>query len=469
MRILHRHYPLAQRFVSRLRQLVVRPSTAGQSKHQSPSRKNRAKAGRDGLTKRLADAVQSNYRFAADAGGRLRVYESGAYKASGEQLIQRQVKKLLGAWNKDSDWSSYLTREVVEYIRVDAPQLWERPPTDVVNVKNGLLELETNDLKPHDPEHLSPIQIPVEYDPKATCPDWEQFVRQTFPRGRAQELAWEIAGTLLVPDTSIQKAILLVGEGGNGKSAYLSGLTALVGHNNVSTVSLHYLTSNRFAAAQLVGKLANICPDLPTKRLEDTEIFKAISGGDFIQAEQKYRPGFSFRPFARLIFSANALPQSKDCSQAYFDRWIIIPFEQTFRGKRNEVPRQVLDARLADPKELSGVLNKAIAALRCVRESGRFTESQSTRRALREFREVTDHVAVWLDAVVTSAPGCNLLVRELRAAYNKVAERERRPVMTDSQFGKALKRLRPEIKKARRGPKEEREWVYLDITIATEP
>ena len=68
-----------------------------------------------------------------------------------------------------------------------------------------------------------------------------------------------------------------------------------VGADNVSNETLQRLVSNRFAAASLVGKLANICTDLPTKRLEDTHLFKGITGGDPIQAERKYQPPFSYK------------------------------------------------------------------------------------------------------------------------------------------------------------------------------
>ena len=110
-------------------------------------------------------------------------------------------------------------REVTEYIRVDAPKLWTRPPPNLINLKDCILDVRIRKRYKHTPKFLSPIQIPVEYDPEAACPEWEKFIKQIFPKD-AQDLPWEIAGNLLVPDTSSQKAILLVGEGGNGKSTY---------------------------------------------------------------------------------------------------------------------------------------------------------------------------------------------------------------------------------------------------------
>jgi phage/plasmid-associated DNA primase len=65
------------------------------------------------------------------------------------------VKHLLEAWGKADKWTSHKASEVTEYIRVDTPELWERPPTDEVNVANGILGVRTGELRPHDPSYLS--------------------------------------------------------------------------------------------------------------------------------------------------------------------------------------------------------------------------------------------------------------------------------------------------------------------------
>ena len=147
-------------------------------------------------------------------------------------------------------------------------------------------------------------------------------------------LAWEILGDLLTPDRSVQKAICLLGEGGNGKSVFLDLATHFVGAENVCHLSLQRLEADRFSAARLYGKLANICTDLPGERLSSSAMFKAITGCDRITAEVKYRDSFEFTPFARLLFSANRLPASSDASQAFFDRWLIVPFANRFRQTR---------------------------------------------------------------------------------------------------------------------------------------
>jgi P4 family phage/plasmid primase-like protien len=336
---------------------------------------------------------------------------------------------------------------VAEYIRADAPELWERPPVDEVNVSNGILDLHSGKLRPHDPSYLSPVQIPTSYDPSAECPAWDKFVSEVFPED-AVELAFELAADLITPSRSAQKAILFLGEGSNGKSTYLRALTALVGSTNTAGVSLHKLESDRFATARLLGKLANICPDLPSTHLTETSVFKAITGGDDLHAEYKYRESFEFAPYCRLVFSANHVPRSGDASHAFFRRWLVVPFDRTFEPAE-QVPREELDARLSEPGELSGVLNRALAVLPRIRRDG-FTESESMRDAWEEFKAMTDPVAVWLENNTVSEANAWVPKSALIAAYNKSAEESGRAGLTAQAFGRAMKRARPEVGEAQR-------------------
>ena len=358
-------------------------------------------------------------------------------------------QRLLDNWGMSKNWKTRLGEEVIEYIRIASHQLWPCPSTDTVNVRNGLLNIVSGELGPHSPHHLSPIQLPVRFDPAANPTAWERFAEQTFPKD-GPELAFEIPGWLMVPFTDIQKAVLLTGEGGNGKSVYLGAVMAFLGRRNCTNLSLHRLESDRFAATRLLGKLANICPDLPSEHLAGTSVFKAITGGDPITAEYKFRDSFDFRPFSRLIFSANNMPRSSDSSEGFFRRWHVVPFEQKFEpDKPGYVPREALDAQLSAPHELAGVLNRAISAYHRIRTCG-LTESESMRRSREELRAVTDPLAVWLDRFTIDVASAFVPMKRLIAEYNQDCERAGRPPMNQTAFGRALRKLKPKIEEAQR-------------------
>jgi putative DNA primase/helicase len=278
------------------------------------------------LVRDLAGAITTKDYFARNRSGLLYVYRDGVYRPDGEMFVRQRIKHLLLEYDCSELWSRALTREIIEFITIDVPELPERPSTLLINLENGLLKVGTCDLFPHSPEFLSTIRIPIVFDRHATCPEIDKFIAEVFP-GDATALLWEILGDLLTPERSVQKAICLLGEGGNGKSTFLELATNFIGPENGCHLSLQRFESDRFSSARLDGKLANICPDLPSEHLSSSAMFKAITGCDRITAEIKYRDSFEFTPFARLLFSANRLPCSDDNSQAFFDRWLIVPFQ----------------------------------------------------------------------------------------------------------------------------------------------
>jgi putative DNA primase/helicase len=268
----------------------------------------------------------------------------------------------------------------------------------------------------------------------------------------------------MLPNTSIQKAVLLSGEGANGKSVFLNLLVTFLGRSNASAVSLHRLESNRFSVARLIGKLANICPDLPSEHLAGTSVFKAITGGDSLQAEYKHRDSFDFIPFARLVFSANHLPRSQDSSHAFFRRWLVVPFLRTFEP-HEQIPRRILDARLLAARELSGLLNRALDALPRLNDQRGFSEPASVRDAWRDFHATTDPLAVWLDQYTIDDPNGYVPMDTLRASYNAHAARRGQPGMNKTAFGRALRRLRPEVKDKQRTVGGQPKWCYAGISL----
>jgi len=414
----------------------------------------------------LADDIIGRNHFAQDGGGKLYRYVDGTYKRKAEGYVKAEVKRLcvdLGAADK---WGSRLASEVVEFIRVDARELWECPRLDVLNVKNGLLRIADRKLLPHSPDHLSSIQLPVVHDREATCPKTEAFVDQVFPKD-ARALAWEVPAWLSRPDTSIQKAILLTGEGANGKSTWLNLVNHFLGKGNTAGVSLHKLESDKFAAARLIGKLANICPDLPSEHLAGTSTFKAITGNDVLTAEYKFKDSFDFTPFARLVFSANHPPQSSDASHAFFRRWLVIPFDRTFT-ESEQIPRDILDEMLTAPGELSGMLNKCLDATDRLTNERAFSEPESVKQAWLDFHATTDPLSVWLDKFTVDDPDAVVATQSLRASYNSHAARDGRPAYPAKTFTTTILRLRPTVEVKQRTSAGRRQLCYVGLGLTHE-
>lgn len=335
----------------------------------------------------LARLLTAETPVATGADGSLFVYKDGYYQRDAERPLSARIK-----WVLHEDWAERKEHETFAYLR-SSPRLALTPPASRINLRNGVLDLDTGRLGPHSPDELSPVQLPVAYDEKAKAPNIAKFVAEVLPDPEDQSLFYEIVGYTLVPDNSLQKAFMFIGSGANGKSTALSLIEALLGEHNISHVSLQQLTDDRFAAARLDGKLANIFADLDHRALASSSKFKAITGGDTIPAERKFREPFDLRPYARLLFSANEAPPSPDSSVALRRRWIVLPFGERFSAERAD---PALSEKLTTPDELSGFLNLALRGLRELRERGRFRDTEASKAAAEKYHEDTDSVAGFL-------------------------------------------------------------------------
>jgi putative DNA primase/helicase len=167
------------------------------------------------------------------------------------------------------------------------------------------------------------------------------------------------------------------------------------------------------------------------------------------------------------VFSANHPPRSEDASHAFFRRWLVVPFDCTIDPTK-AIPRPKLDAMLAVPSELSGVLNKAVDALVRIEQRG-LMESESMRSAWNEFRATTDPVSVWLASDTVTDAGLMVAKADLLAAYNRDAISRGRPTLTGKAFGSALIKLRRDVREAQRTiASKPKTWVWLGIGLATQ-
>ena len=185
-------------------------------------------------------------------------------------------------------------------------------------------------------------------------------------------LLLEIIGYTLYPhEYPFHKAVLLVGEGSNGKSTYCCLVRTILGDHNVSSVSLRDLDprTNRFAVANLVNKLANISSEpLDSSRSFDPSLFKQLTGEDLVLVERKYKDPFETVIYAKMIFSANVLPRVQEDTYAFWRRWLVVMFPNRFK------PDPTFFERTFTEDEIEGIIISALYAFRLVLLRRGFTE-----------------------------------------------------------------------------------------------
>ena len=362
------------------------------------------------------------------------IYRGGFYQPQGKRFIKAESQRRVGVStllteHKVSEIIGHITRSTY----VDRSEF--NADNFTINLKNGLLDTLTRELRPHTPDYLSTLRIPVTYDDNADCPAIRQFLTDVH---RQEDIATigEIAGNCLTTDNSMQKAVFMVGDGDNGKSTELSLLKALIGPDNCSNVAWHALELNRFAMSALEGKLTNIFADLPSKSLNLTSSFKMLTGGDTIGTEKKFRDYYSFVNHAKLIFSANKPPKVTDeDSYAFWRRWIIIDFPNQIAPDKKDP--HIID-KLTTLEELSGFLNMALDGLDRLRANGQFSYSKSVEDTTEYYLRVSDPVYAFLQDCTEQSPVDYITKDDLYDAFVSYCTDGKLPVIKPNSFGRSL-------------------------------
>jgi len=331
------------------------------------------------------------------------VYEpkEGRYKAFGEHFIEKEVVKKL-----DIMWKSGYGAEVLKYVKIKTYKS-EMPetPLHLFAFKNGIYNIETDELLPFSPNYFILNAHPVEYNPKAKCPRWMQFLQEVLKTDEDRMLLQEWFGFCLYRVYFLKRVIIFVGDRDAGKTTALYVLQNLLGEKNFSAISLQALESDKFKTVKLYGKCANIGDDLPKITSKDLSKIKKASGRSILEGEYKFKTSFEFISYAKLTFSANAPPELPTDDPAIWSRFIMLDFPNRF-PEHDPKTDKFLGKKLQN--ELPGILNWALEGLKRLLKNQRFSkemtaESTSETYTLRSNPEVAffeEHVTTEFDAEI---------------------------------------------------------------------
>lgn len=315
------------------------------------------------------------------------------------QMDKENVKQFLGKCATQMGYADYEARhfdfkeKLLKQFLTDAHLPQHEPDTSktLINLQNGTFEFTQtgNQIRPFVADDFLTYQLPFNYDSTATCPMFDAYLLKVLPDASSRMVLQEFAGYIF-SNKNLEKMLMLTGTGANGKSVFFNILKALIGKENVLTYSMG-LFAHEYNRAKLTNVLLNYSSEKGTELNADT--FKALVSSEPLQAREPYGKSFTLYNRAKFIINANELPKETESTEAYFRRWLIIPFDITITDaeKDTELATKIIAT------ELTGIFNWLLIGLERIEKNKKFTICEKAIFALNEFKKQSDSVGLFID------------------------------------------------------------------------
>lgn len=315
--------------------------------------------------------------------GQLHMYKDGIYVAGQEEIEAVMIQHLPGL-------NRAKRQEVMAYLNILIRESTKAAPAHIIAFRNGLYNVATDSFLEFTPDVVITNKIPWDFNRNASSEVIDNMLENVSCGDAAiRSLLEEIVGACMYRSNTLAggKAFILTGTGANGKSTYLKTLSHLMSEKNISSLDLKKL-GDRFSTVMMFGKLANIGDDISNEFVTDTSLFKKVVTGETIDAEQKGQPKFDFKPFCKLLFSANNIPRmgKGSDSQAIMRRLVIVPFNAKFKSDDPNF-RPGIEDELKGQESMEYLIQLGIQGLKRVLASKNYTTSEKVQQELEEYEE----------------------------------------------------------------------------------
>lgn len=265
----------------------------------------------------------------------------------------------------------------------------------LVPFKNVVLNRRTGEVLTHSPEQGFFHTLGFDYDPRATAPRWDRFLLEIMDGNKdLVELLKEYGGYCISGDSSwLQKCLLMVGDGANGKSVFMEVLGAVAGKAAHSAIPMQNLESDTLRY-QLVNKLFNYSEETSMRALADSSIFKTLVTGGVMSVKQLYIQPYQLENRAKLILSANDMPTTSDKSHGLYRRLVIVKLRKQFNaGDEGHDP--FLKEKLM--LELPGIANGLMKAYERLKHTRMLSGQKEIAEEIDTYKSTSDTVQMFYE------------------------------------------------------------------------
>jgi putative DNA primase/helicase len=331
---------------------------------------------------------------------------------------------------------------MVRLARGELPVTLEEFDSDpmLLNCQNGTLDLRTLEFRKHRREDLITKVTGAEYDPRADCPFWRQFLGEvTAQNDELVGFLQRCAGYSLTGQTHEHAMFLLYGAGANGKTTYLEVLRHVFG-DYAATADFSSFTASKFSTgprndlAKLQGSRFVIATETEEGSRIAESLLKQMTGGDTVTARFLYKEHFEFKPQFKLWLATNHKPGIHGTDDGIWRRIRLIPFTVCIPDERRD--RQLCEKLKG---ESAGILRWTIDGLREYQKTG-LKNPAIVNDATGRYREKQDTIGHFLASQCIEADGLQVQARLLYDAYKAWAKREAGALQNERQFAQALAR-----------------------------
>lgn len=314
----------------------------------------------------------------------------------------------------------------------------------LINVQNGIIDLKTGELLPHDRGRMCSKVCRAEYLPALVGRPslWTKTIEAIIPDEAERQYLQKWAGYMLIGSAPEEKLLFLYGEGGSGKGTFANTLGYMMG-DYADTVDIEIFLASRndghaggAAASPEIAKLAGVRVAMAAesgigRKMNDAKV-KNMTGRDDITARFLYGQPFTFSPAVKFVLQSNYLPAVHDSTDTGIRRRLVIaPFMENFEDSRDVF----LKERLKEPENLAAVLAWCVEGCQLWQKEGLDKEPDRFKRAAGNFYKESDTLQQFLDdECIIGEPGSKARVRvsEFVARYTEwVGERVKRKTIVE--------------------------------------
>lgn len=294
---------------------------------------------------------------------------------------------------------------------------------------NGVVDLRTGQLHPHDPDLLMLRQTKVDYVPDATHPDWDRSL-EAFADADTAAWAQVVLGTgaIGLPPTGDQ-AHFWLGRGANGKTTVVgAALHALGSYASVIASNLIGGTTpgHPTVKMELFRLRLAVVEELQEGHLLDEGRLKEITGSAAITAYRMHQDPVTFTPSHTLIVSSNHTPKVRGTDRGIWRRLLAVPFPKTFTGTLSDpaLRHRVHTGRAQQQAVLAWLVNGALAYHR---DRMRLPKpSQAVEQRTQDWRARSDVLLRFFESRYTFDPKASAETGQVLADFNVYVEQVER-------------------------------------------